>query len=98
MRTYFITEDVTREGMMSVTDAPERAKGVVAFASKFGVKIEEFHFCMAHYDFIMKVSAPDDESVSAFVMAVRRSGNVTAKVTRAFTPNEWGDIVARLEG
>ena len=98
MRTYFITEDVTREGMMTVAEAPERAKGVVAFAAKFGVKIEEFYFCMAHYDFIMKVSAPDDESVSAFAMAVRRSGNVSAKVTRAFTPDEWGNIVSRLDG
>ena len=98
MRTYFITEAVTREGMMTVAEAPERAKGVVAFAAKFGVKIEEFHFCMAHFDFIMKVSAPDDESASAFVMAVRRSGNVTARVTRAFTPDEWEKIVGRLEG
>ena len=98
MRTYFITEDVTREGMMTVAEAPERAKGVVAFAAKFGVEINEFYYCMAHYDFIMKVSAPDDESVSAFAMAVRRSGNVSAKVTRAFTPDEWGNIVGRLEG
>ena len=96
MNTYYITEEVTREGMMSVTDAPERAKGVVAFAARLGVKVEEFHYCMAHFDFIMKVSAPDDESVSAFAMAVRRSGNVTAKVTRAFTPEEWADIVDRL--
>ena len=48
---------------------------------------------MAHFDFIMRVSAPDDESVSAFAMAVRRTGNVSAKVTRAFTPEEWGKIV-----
>ena len=96
MNTYYITEEVTREGMMSVDEAPERAKGVVAFAASLGVKVEEFHYCMAHFDFIMKVSAPDDETVSAFAMAVRRSGNVTAKVTRAFTPDEWGSIVGRL--
>ena len=98
MRTYYITEEVTREGMMTVDEAPERANGVVAFAGKFGVRVEEFHYCMAHFDFVMKVSAPDDESVGAFVMALRRSGNVTAKVTRAFTPDEWGSIVGRLKG
>jgi uncharacterized protein with GYD domain len=96
MPTYYITEDVTREGMMTIEEAPERAKGVVAFAASMGVTVEEFMFCTAHFDFVMKVTAPDDESAAAFCMAVRRTGNVTAKLTRAFTPEEWGGIVARL--
>jgi uncharacterized protein with GYD domain len=96
MNTYFITEDVTREGMMSIDEAPERAKGVVAFAASMNVTVEEFFYCIANFDFVMKVSAPDDETAAAFCMAVRRTGNVTAKLTRAFTPGEWGDIVAKL--
>ena len=96
MPLYYITEDVTREGMMSCKEAPKRAQGVVAAAAKFNVNVLEFHYCMAHFDFIMKVEAPDDESVCAFAMAVRRTGNVTAKVARAFTPEQWGGIVARL--
>ena len=96
MNTYFITEEVTREGMMSVDEAPERAKGVVAFAASMNVTVEEFYFCTANFDFVMKVSAADDETAAAFCMAVRRTGNVTAKLTRAFTPEEWGAIVAKL--
>ena len=96
MPLYFVTEDVTREGMMSVKQAPVRAKGVFGLAAELGVNILEFHFCMAHHDFIMKVEAPDDEAACALAMAVRRSGNVTAKVTRAFSPQEWAEIVARL--
>ncbi|MDO6729271.1 GYD domain-containing protein [Marinovum sp. 2_MG-2023] len=96
MPTYYITEDVTREGMMTIDEAPERAKGVVAFAASMGVTVEEFSYCIAHFDFIMKVTAPDDETAAAFCMAVRRTGNVTAKMTRAFTPDEWGAMVAKL--
>lgn len=96
MPTYFITEDVTREGMMTIDEAPERAKGVVAFAASMGVTVEEFFFCTAYFDFVMKVTAPDDESAAAFCMAVRRTGNVTARMTRAYTPDEWGGIVAKL--
>ena len=98
MATYFITEKVTREGMMTVKDAPKRAEGVVAFAEAFDVKIIEFFYCLSQFDFIMKVEAPDDESVSAFVMAVRRSGNVTAEMTRAFTPKEWAGLIERIPG
>jgi uncharacterized protein with GYD domain len=94
--TYFITEINTREGKMTVTEAPERSKGIVSLAAKFGVKVIEFFYCMSSFDFIMKVSAPDDESVTAFKMAVQKSGNVNAEVTRAFDPDEWAAMVQRL--
>jgi len=98
MALYFITETSTREGAMSVNGAPERAKGVVTFAEGFGVQVVEFFYCLSGPDFIMKVEAPDDESVAAFVLAINRSGNVRAEVTRAFTPDEWGAIVDRIPG
>lgn len=96
MATYFITETVTREGMMTVDEAPKRAEGVVEAARGFGVEIQEWFFTVGPFDFIMKVEAPDHESVTAFVMAVRRSGNVTADLLRAYTPHEWAGLVGRL--
>ncbi len=96
MKTYFITEKLTREAMMTVVDAPDRGRGVVEFARSMGVNILEFFYCMSQFDFIMKVEAPDDETVTAFCMAAERSGNVTCEVTRAFTPDEWEDMTKRL--
>lgn len=96
MATYFILEKVTREGMMTVKEAPQRAAGVVEAARKFGVELVEFFFTVGSCDFIMRVESPDDESVAAFVMAVRASGNVTAESMRAFTPEEWSAIVQRI--
>ena len=96
MNTYFITETATREGMMTIKDAPRRAEGVVAAAAAFGVEVEEWFYTVGPFDFIMKVTAPDDESVAAFVMAVRASGNVTARSARAYTPQAWASIVARI--
>ena len=96
MNTYFITETVTREGMMTVSEAPARSDGVVEAAAAFGVVVDQFFFTTGPFDFIMQVSAPDDESVAAFVMALRRSGNVEAQMMRAFSPDEWKSIVGRL--
>ncbi|MDE0653857.1 MAG: GYD domain-containing protein [bacterium] len=96
MATYFLFETMTREADMSVGDAPERAKGVVAAAAGYGVDILEWFYTVGPVDFVMKVEAPDDESVAAFVMALRRSGNVKATSLRAYTPDEWGELVARL--
>ncbi|WDR03886.1 GYD domain-containing protein [Devosia algicola] len=96
MKLYFITEKVTREAMMTVKEAPGRAKGVVTFAASFDVRIIEFFYCNNLFDFVMKVEAPDEESVTAFVMALNKSGNVTAQMTRAYTPDEWAGLVERL--
>jgi uncharacterized protein with GYD domain len=96
MPQYFITEDSTVQGSVTVDGAPERAKGVVEFAAGMGVNIIEFFYCTSQFDFIMKVEAPDDETVTAFCMAASRSGNVVAKATRAFNQEEWTAIVKKL--
>ena len=75
MATYFIIETVTREGMITVREAPKRSAGVVVLAGKFGVEVKEWFYTVGPFDFIMKVTAPDDEALAAFVMAVRASGN-----------------------
>lgn len=96
MPLYFITENSTVQGSMGMEGAPERAKGVVAFAAGMGVEIIEFFYCTSQFDYIMKVEAPDDETVTAFCMAASRTGNVVAKATRAFNPDEWEAIVKKM--
>ena len=97
MPTYFILETVTREGMLTVEQAPARAAGVVDAAASFGVTLHEWFYTVGDFDFLMKVDAPDDESVTAFLIALRRSGNVTARLVRAYTPDAWRGLVERLQ-
>ena len=96
MATYFILETSTREGMATVRDAPHRSSGVVAAGSRLGVEVKEWFYVLAPFDFIMKVEAPDDATVAAFVMSINAGGNVTAKFYRAYTPEDWSGIVGRL--
>lgn len=96
MNTYFIFETLAHDGMLTVVDAPARSTGVVESGVRFGVTVVEWFFTTHQVNFVMKVTAPDDESVAAFVMAINKSGNVTAEFTRAYTPTEWTAIVGRL--
>lgn len=96
MVTYFLTETITREGMITVKEAPTRSDGIPKLAERFGVNIEEWFYTVGPFDFIMKVTAPDDESVAAFAMALRASGNVLAQSAKAYTPDAWKTIVARI--
>ena len=96
MPTYVILEKTTREGMLTVTDSPARTESLDANAAKFGVTVTEWFYLSGQFDFLLKVEAPDDESIEAFVMATSRGGNVKAEYARAYRPQEWKDIVARI--
>ena len=96
MPTYFILETVTREGMMTVDEAPARAAGVVDLAASYGLTLQEWFFTTGSSDFLMKLDAPDEEKLAVFVMALRRSGNVTVEVLRAYEPTRWAELVGRL--
>jgi uncharacterized protein with GYD domain len=93
---YFIIETVTREGMLTVDEAPARAQGVLSLAKRYGVTVEEFFYTTGDSDFLMKLQAPDDESVAVFMMSLRRSGNVTVRCLKGYTPETWAAFVGRL--
>ncbi|AXT84264.1 hypothetical protein C6I20_03020 [Aeromicrobium sp. A1-2] len=96
MAVYFITETNTREAMLTVKEAPARSGGVPDLARKHGLEILEWFFTTGEFDFIMKVESPDEESVAVFAMALRRSGNVTVSVLKAYEPSAWAELVGRL--
>ena len=96
MPTYFIFETTTREGMLTVTDAPKRSEGLPAAAASYGVKIIEWFFLAEVHDFVMKVEAPDDETIMTFVLSIARGGNVTPRFSRAFSPAEWTEMVGKI--
>lgn len=96
MATFFIFETVTREGALSVADAPERSKLVPDVAAGYGVRVLEWYFTLAEFDFIMKVEADDEKAVAAFALALRRSGNIRAEVISAYSPEEWTSMVGQI--
>lgn len=96
MATYFIFETVTREGKMTIAEAPARSEGVESAAAGFGVRLVEWFFTTGTVDFVMQVEAEDETDVAAFAMTIQRSGNVGVQWCRAYRPDEWKAIVAKL--
>lgn len=96
MAKYFILETNTREALLSMKEAPARSKGVPELARRYGVEILEWFYTTGEFDFVMKVEADDPDAVAVFALALRRSGNVTIKVLRAYEPEAWADLVDRV--
>ena len=62
-----------------------------------GMRIVEEYWTMGAYDAVVVVEAPDDETMSAFILKVGSLGNVKAQTLRAFRRNEMEGILAKIK-
>ena len=69
----------------------------MAEAQKMGMKIVEEYWTMGAYDGVVIMEAPDDETMSAFILKVGSLGNVKGQTLRAFRRNEMEGILAKIK-
>jgi len=69
----------------------------MAEAEKMGMKIVEEYWTMGAYDAVVVLEAPDDETMSAFILKVGSLGNVKGQTLSAFRRNEMEGILAKIK-
>ena len=84
-------------GIRNIKDTVKRGDAAIAEAQKMGLKIVEEYWTMGAYDAVVIFEAPDDETMSAFVLKVGSLGNVTGQTLRAFRRNEMEGILAKIK-
>jgi uncharacterized protein with GYD domain len=52
---------------------------------------------MGVYDAVVVIEAPDDETMSAFMLKIGSLGNVKSHTMRAFRRNEMEKILAKIK-
>ena len=57
----------------------------------------EEYWTMGAYDAVVIFEAPDDETMSAFILNVGSLGNVKGQSLRAFRRNEMEGILAKIK-
>ena len=77
-------------------DTVKRGDAAMAEAKKMGMKIVEEYWTMGAYDGVVIMEAPDDETMSAFILKVGSLGNVKGQTLRAFRRNEMEKILAKI--
>ena len=75
----------------------KRGDAAIAEAEKMGMKILEEYRTMGACDAVVVVEAPDDETMSAFILKVGSLGNVQGQTLRAFRRNEMEGILAKIK-
>jgi uncharacterized protein with GYD domain len=96
MPQYVILSNLTAKGLADLKGAPARYQSVVAAIEAADGKVLSFHATMGAYDYVLVAEGPSDEFAALLSMATAAQGFVTTQTLRAFTPEEFAGLVAKL--
>jgi len=96
MPTYITLYQWTEQGIKSVKDAPARIKATIKSAEAAGGKVLGVYLTMGAYDLVAISEAPNDETYAAYLLAQGMAGNVRSTTLRAFTTDQFTEIVKKL--
>jgi uncharacterized protein with GYD domain len=96
MGTYIALSSFTDQGIRNVKDSTKRAQAVQDAAKKFGANMTQIYWTLGHYDLVAVIEAPDDESATAFALAIGAAGNVRTQTLRAFSKDEMNGILGKM--
>ena len=96
MARYVSLIQFTDQGIRNIKDTVKRHEASMAEAEKMGMKVVEEFWTMGAYDAVVVFDAPDDGTMSAFMLKIGSLGNVKSHTMRAFRRNEMEKILAKI--
>ena len=96
MPTYIALYKLTDQGIRNIKEAPGRIEEGIKGAEAMGAKVLGFYTVMGEYDYVAIGEFPNDEAVMAFALALGSTGNVRTTTLKAFTKDEFAEIVKKL--
>jgi uncharacterized protein with GYD domain len=96
MATYISLIKLTPQGIMSIKQGPDRLDQGKQTLKQFQSELRAFYLTMGRYDIVAVSEAVDDMAAAKTALAVGSLGNVATETLRAFTEDEYREIVAAL--
>ena len=96
MSGYIMLINYTDQGIRNIRDSPNRAQAARELARSLGAEMKDLYLTMGGYDLVCTVEADSDEAIAKLTLALGSAGNVRTTTLRAFTEQEFKDIVDSL--
>lgn len=96
MATYITMLNFTQQGVENIKDAPDRLAAASQAFEAMGAEMKQFFLTMGRYDAVVIIEAPDAETVAKLALTIGSQGNVQTETLRAFSQDEFLDIVSGL--
>jgi uncharacterized protein with GYD domain len=85
----------TEQGIKTFRDTVSRADDAARLAEKMGGRLERILWTLGPYDAVAIAEFPDEETGTAFLLALGSQGNVRTTTLRAFEPDEMERIISK---
>ena len=96
MPTYILLMKYTDQGAKAIRNAPLRIEAAIKGLETLGGKITGFYATMGEYDYVAIGEAPNDTVGMTFLLELGLAGNVRTTTLKAFTKEEFVEIVKNL--
>jgi uncharacterized protein with GYD domain len=96
MPTYISLIKYTHQGISTIKEGPGRLDAKKEILTRLGSELKAIYLTMGRYDIVAISEAPDDTAAAKVALTVGSAGNVTTETLRAFTEDEYREIVAAL--
>ena len=97
MPNYVCLFDWTDQGIRNAKDSPSRYDDAARVAQeKYGVRISQIYWTVGPHDIVGILQAPDDESLSAFLLELASAGNLRSTTLRAYDRDEMSAVLGRI--
>lgn len=97
MATYVVLANWTEQGVRTYADTTKRAAAAGQAIQKAGGSLTATYWTLGPYDFVGIMEFPDDETATAFALAIGAQGNIRTTTMRAFNASEMDAIIARAQ-
>ncbi len=96
MPTYIALLRWTQKGIENVKESPSRLDQAKEALRAVGGEFKDFYLTMGSYDMVCVCEAPDDAAIAKFVLGISTKGGVRTESLRAFSEEEYRDIIGSL--
>ena len=96
MPTYILLIKLTDQGSKDIKETLKDQEQALKMGEKMGVKFHGVYTVMGEYDVVTIFYFFFDEVALTGILAASASGNIRTTTLRAFTQEEFGEIVKKL--
>jgi len=96
MVTHIVLMKLTDQGIKDIKNAPQRIEAAATTLEAMGGKMTGFYLTMGEYDYVAIGEGPSDEVGMTFLLGLGAAGNVKTTTLKAFTKEEFAEMVKKL--
>jgi uncharacterized protein with GYD domain len=96
MPKYVVLMNWTEQGVKAAKDTVNRYHQSQTLIESMGGKLGTVLWTIGSHDLVAITEAPDDETLSAILLALAGAGNLRTQTLRAFDENEMQTILGKL--